>query len=59
MSETKIVYHIDDQPTPYLIRLAIPPDKVTLADFKNALNRPNLPPISWKFFFKSMDADFG
>jgi hypothetical protein len=27
---------------------------VTLADFKNVLNRPN-----YKFFFKSMDDDFG
>uniref|UniRef100_A0AAU7EBI6 Dishevelled protein n=1 Tax=Terebratalia transversa TaxID=34513 RepID=A0AAU7EBI6_TERTR len=54
MEETKIIYHIDDEDTPYLIKLPIPSDKVTLGDFKNALNRPNM-----KFFFKSMDDDFG
>nr|XP_015216866.1 PREDICTED: segment polarity protein dishevelled homolog DVL-3 [Lepisosteus oculatus] len=54
MGETKIIYHIDDQETPYLVKLPIPADRVTLADFKNVLNKP-----SYKFFFKSMDDDFG
>ena len=54
MGETKIIYHIDDEDTPYLIKLPVPADRVTLGDFKNALNRPN-----FKFFFKSMDDDFG
>ncbi|XP_076472569.1 segment polarity protein dishevelled homolog DVL-3-like [Babylonia areolata] len=54
MGETKIIYHIDDEDTPYLIKLPVSADKVTLGDFKNALNRPN-----YKFFFKSMDDDFG
>ncbi|KAK3583848.1 hypothetical protein CHS0354_022893 [Potamilus streckersoni] len=54
MEEIKIIYHIDDEDTPYLIKLPIPADRVTLGDFKNALNRPN-----YKFFFKSMDDDFG
>ncbi|XP_029651532.1 segment polarity protein dishevelled homolog DVL-3 isoform X5 [Octopus sinensis] len=54
MEETKIIYHIDDEDTPYLIKLPIAADRVTLGDFKNALNRPN-----FKFFFKSMDDDFG
>ncbi|XP_064459800.1 segment polarity protein dishevelled homolog DVL-3-like isoform X2 [Ornithodoros turicata] len=54
MEETKIIYHIDDEETPYLVKVLVPPDSVTLADFKNVLNRPN-----YKFFFKSMDDDFG
>ncbi|ODN02436.1 Segment polarity protein dishevelled DVL-3 [Orchesella cincta] len=54
MEETKIIYHIDDEETPYLVKIPVPPDRVTLADFKNVLNRPN-----YKFFFKSMDDDFG
>ncbi|XP_050521876.1 segment polarity protein dishevelled homolog DVL-2 isoform X2 [Daktulosphaira vitifoliae] len=54
MEETKVIYHIDDEDTPYLVKLPISADKVTLADFKNVLNRPN-----YKFFFKSMDDDFG
>ncbi|XP_065173056.1 segment polarity protein dishevelled homolog DVL-3 isoform X1 [Atheta coriaria] len=54
MDETKVIYHIDDEETPYLVKIPIGPDKVTLADFKNVLNRPN-----YKFFFKSMDDDFG
>ncbi|RXG70827.1 Segment polarity protein dishevelled-like protein DVL-3 [Armadillidium vulgare] len=54
MEETKIIYHIDEEETPYLVKIPKAPDKVTLGDFKNVLNRP-----SYKFFFKSMDADFG
>ncbi|KAK3105377.1 hypothetical protein FSP39_023754 [Pinctada imbricata] len=54
MEETKIIYYIDDEDTPYLIKLPIGADRVTLGDFKNALNRPN-----YKFFFKSVDDDFG
>uniref|UniRef100_A0A3Q2Z4V8 Dishevelled segment polarity protein 1a n=1 Tax=Hippocampus comes TaxID=109280 RepID=A0A3Q2Z4V8_HIPCM len=38
MAETKIIYHIDEEETPYLVKLAVSPDKVTLADFKNVLN---------------------
>uniref|UniRef100_A0AAY4AD21 Dishevelled n=1 Tax=Denticeps clupeoides TaxID=299321 RepID=A0AAY4AD21_9TELE len=54
MGETKIIYHLDDQETPYLVKLPIPADRVTLLDLKNALKKPN-----YKFFFKSMDDDFG
>ena len=36
------------------VKLPVGPEKVTLGDFKNVLNRPN-----FKFFFKSMDDDFG
>uniref|UniRef100_H3D4S3 Dishevelled segment polarity protein 1a n=1 Tax=Tetraodon nigroviridis TaxID=99883 RepID=H3D4S3_TETNG len=57
MAETKIIYHIDEEETPYLVKLSISPEKVTLADFKNVLN--NRPVNSYKFFFKSMDQDFG
>ncbi|XP_026232564.1 segment polarity protein dishevelled homolog DVL-3 [Anabas testudineus] len=51
---TRVIYHLEDQDTPYLIRINVPPQSVTLADFKQVLNKPNL-----KFFFKSEDADFG
>ncbi|GCB72439.1 hypothetical protein scyTo_0006304 [Scyliorhinus torazame] len=54
MGETKIIYHMDEQETPYLVKLPLPADSVTLADFKLVLNKPN-----YKFFFKSMDQDFG
>ncbi|KAK3518836.1 hypothetical protein QTP70_014994 [Hemibagrus guttatus] len=57
MAETKIIYHIDEEETPYLVKLNVSPDKVTLADFKNVLS--NRPVNSYKFFFKSMDQDFG
>ncbi|XP_053166274.1 segment polarity protein dishevelled homolog DVL-3 isoform X5 [Hemicordylus capensis] len=53
-AETKIIYHLDDQETPYLVKLPIPAERVTLGDFKALLNRPN-----YKFYFKSMDDDFG
>ncbi|KAL0600494.1 Segment polarity protein dishevelled-like protein DVL-3 [Plecturocebus cupreus] len=54
MGETKIIYHLDGQETPYLVKLPLPAERVTLADFKGVLQRP-----SYKFFFKSMDDDFG
>ena len=54
MEETKVIYHIDDEDTPYLIKLPIPADQVTLGDLKTALNKP-----TFKYFFKSMDDDFG
>ncbi|TRY53948.1 hypothetical protein DNTS_029796 [Danionella cerebrum] len=54
MGETKVIYHLDEQETPYLVKLPIPAERVTLLDLKNALKKPN-----YKFFFKSMDDDFG
>ncbi|XP_069097170.1 segment polarity protein dishevelled homolog DVL-1 isoform X3 [Pleurodeles waltl] len=57
MAETKIIYHIDEEETPYLVKLPVSPEKVTLSDFKNVLT--NRPVHSYKFFFKSMDQDFG
>uniref|UniRef100_I3KKZ9 Dishevelled segment polarity protein 3b n=1 Tax=Oreochromis niloticus TaxID=8128 RepID=I3KKZ9_ORENI len=54
MGETRVIYHLEDQDTPYLIRINVPAERVTLADFKHVLNKPNI-----KFFFKSVDDDFG
>uniref|UniRef100_A0A4W6FDC9 Dishevelled segment polarity protein 3 n=1 Tax=Lates calcarifer TaxID=8187 RepID=A0A4W6FDC9_LATCA len=51
---TRVIYHLEDQETPYLIRINVPAERVTLADFKLVLNKPGL-----KFFFKSVDDDFG
>ncbi|XP_074535428.1 segment polarity protein dishevelled homolog DVL-3 [Halichoeres trimaculatus] len=51
---TRVIYHLEDQETPYLIRINVPADRVTLADFKQVLNKPHV-----KFFFKSVDDDFG
>uniref|UniRef100_A0AAQ5YPD3 Dishevelled segment polarity protein 3b n=1 Tax=Amphiprion ocellaris TaxID=80972 RepID=A0AAQ5YPD3_AMPOC len=52
--ETRVIYHLDDQETPYLVRINVPAQRVTLADFKQVVNKPNV-----KFFFKSVDDDFG
>lgn len=54
MAETKIIYHIDEEETPYLVKIPIAAEEITLLDFKLVLNKPN-----YKFFFKSMDQDFG
>ncbi|KAM4564183.1 segment polarity protein dishevelled homolog DVL-2 isoform 1-T1 [Fundulus diaphanus] len=54
MAETKIIYHIDEEETPYLVKIPIAAENLTLLDFKQVLNKPN-----YKFFFKSMDQDFG
>ncbi|XP_022666780.1 segment polarity protein dishevelled-like isoform X2 [Varroa jacobsoni] len=53
-SETKIFFYVDDEETPYLVKVPVPLAQVTLQDFKGALQRTN-----FKFFFKSLDADFG
>lgn len=54
--ETRIVYHVDDEETPYLVKLPIPHNEITLNDFKTAIP---LPRPHYKFFFKSYDKDFG
>lgn len=54
--ETKVIYHIDDETTPYLVKIPLPSSQVTLRDFKMVLNKQN---NNYKYFFKSMDADFG
>lgn len=53
-TETRVIYHLEDQDTPYLVRINVPAQRATLADFKRVLNKPNL-----KFFFKAVDDDFG
>lgn len=52
--ETRVIYHLEDQETPYLVRIGVPAQCVTLADFKQVLNRSNV-----RFFFKSVDEDVG
>ncbi len=47
---TKIYYHVDDQSTPYSTEVPIPPSRITLADFKEFINRRN-----YKFYYKVMD----
>lgn len=54
MEETKVIYYVDDEETPYLMKIPTSPGSVTLADFKGQLNRSY-----HKFFFKSVDDDFG
>ncbi|XP_003744538.1 segment polarity protein dishevelled homolog DVL-2-like [Galendromus occidentalis] len=52
--ETKVCFHIDEEETPYLVKLPIAIGKLTLKDFKRSLPRTN-----FKFFFKSVDPEFG
>ncbi|XP_068561385.1 segment polarity protein dishevelled homolog DVL-3 isoform X1 [Cebidichthys violaceus] len=54
MEETRVIFHLEDQETPYLIRINVPAQRVTLADFKHVLNKPNM-----RFFFKSVDDEIG
>jgi segment polarity protein dishevelled len=56
MEETKIIYYMDDDKMPYLIKLNMAPDKATLKDFKNALNANSR---NFKFFFQAIVDDFG
>ncbi|KAG7243433.1 hypothetical protein INR49_011890 [Caranx melampygus] len=41
MAETKIIYHIDEEETPYLVKIPIAAENITLLDFKQVLNKPN------------------
>ncbi len=54
MEETKVIYYIDDEETPYLMKISQSPGEVQLKDFKAQLNR-----AYQKFFFKSLDEDVG
>jgi len=53
-NETKVIYYVDDESIPYRIRIPVDSQTITLADIKSALVRTNC-----KYFFKSLDADFG
>lgn len=55
-SETKVIYYLDDEDTPYSVKLPIPQENVTLRDFKSILP---LPKTNCKFFFKKEDNEFG
>lgn len=54
MEETKVIYYIDDEETPYMMKVSKCPDEVILSDIKEQLNR-----TFKKFFFKSIDDDIG
>ena len=54
MEETKVIYYIDDEETPYLMKIGKPPSNVTLKDFKEQLNR-----TYQKFFCKAVDDEIG
>ncbi|KAE9553546.1 hypothetical protein FO519_003239 [Halicephalobus sp. NKZ332] len=54
ISSTKVYYHIDDEQVPYMTEVAVPPDRITLLDFKHTLNKTN-----YKFYCKSIDPEVG
>ncbi len=55
MAETKVIYHVDEEETPYLVKVpGVDPSDVTLGDLKQVLRRTNV-----KYFFKAKDDDFG
>ena len=55
-NETRIIYHIDDEDTPYAVKLPIALNEIRLRDFKSVLS---IPRPNYKYFFKSHDDDFG
>uniref|UniRef100_A0A8C5RYV4 DIX domain-containing protein n=1 Tax=Laticauda laticaudata TaxID=8630 RepID=A0A8C5RYV4_LATLA len=48
--ETKVIYHLDEEETPYLVKIAVPAERLTLGHVKAALARPGA-----KYFFKRGD----
>ncbi|VDN42942.1 unnamed protein product [Gongylonema pulchrum] len=53
-TSTKIYYHIDDETVPYCTDVMVPPDKITLGDFKRVLTRSN-----FKYYCKAPAPDSG
>lgn len=54
--ETKVCVIVDPK-APFIIKVPVPPSRITLADLKRAfpaIDRPN-----YKYFFKSNDSEFG
>ncbi|KAI6178843.1 DIX domain protein [Aphelenchoides besseyi] len=51
---TRVYYHIDDEVTPYMTEVAVAPDKITLGDFKQVLNRSN-----FKYYCMALDNTVG
>ncbi|KAK0395776.1 hypothetical protein QR680_001423 [Steinernema hermaphroditum] len=52
---TKVYYNIDDEATPYCTEVPVPPDRITLRDFKNAFNRQQ----NFKYYCKRIDRELG
>ncbi|TMS35482.1 hypothetical protein L596_002878 [Steinernema carpocapsae] len=52
---TKVYYNIDDETTPYCTEVPVPPDRITLRDFKNAFNRQQ----NFKYYCKRIDKELG
>ncbi|KAM9359681.1 LOW QUALITY PROTEIN: segment polarity protein dishevelled homolog DVL-3 [Symphorus nematophorus] len=57
--ETRVIYHLEDQETPYLVRINVPAQRVTLRDFRQTLNLKPNQNQNLKFFFKNEDQDYG
>ncbi|VDM65527.1 unnamed protein product [Strongylus vulgaris] len=51
-AETKVYYYLDDDNTPFVSILPVPPDSATLRDFKKVFTRKG-----FKYFCKGLDAD--
>lgn len=49
---TKVYYYFDDDKTPYLSEVPVPPERLTLAEFKKVFNRRN-----YKYYYQAYDAD--
>ncbi len=52
--ETKVIYHVGEEATPYRVKVSVPPSRVTLGDLKAVVKRDG-----FKFFFKTQDDDVG
>uniref|UniRef100_A0A0R3RZK0 Dishevelled n=1 Tax=Elaeophora elaphi TaxID=1147741 RepID=A0A0R3RZK0_9BILA len=53
-ASTKVYYHIDDEMVPYCTDVMVPPDRITLGDFKRVLTRSN-----FKYYCKAPAPDSG
>ena len=59
MDETEIVYYMDDETMPNIIKLNMAPGKTCLRDFKQALDAKLSNAKLYNFFFETIEDDCG
>ena len=58
MPETKVIYHLEGEDTPFLIKIPLEPTSIKLKDLKTAISLNTSPThIKYKYLFKTIDEE--
>lgn len=58
MTETKVIYHLEGEDTPFLIKIPLDKNSIKLKDLKLAISQNNSPTHKkYKYIFKTFDED--